>query len=52
MKDKEDFRFDSRGQYEAELMRMAMDCDDDEYEVLAEEYVRFCDSLVEQTHRT
>lgn len=39
-----EFRFSTRKQYEKELVRLAQDGDDEAYESLAEEYVRFCDT--------
>lgn len=38
------FKFASRKDYERELVQLARDGDDDAYESLAEEYVRFCDA--------
>jgi hypothetical protein len=38
------FKFGSRKEYERELVRLAQAGDDDAYESLAEEYVRFCDA--------
>lgn len=38
------FKFMSRKDYEKELVRLATSGDDDAYESLAEEYVRFCDT--------
>lgn len=38
------FKYQTRKQYERELVRLAQDGDDEAYESLAEEYVRFCDS--------
>jgi hypothetical protein len=40
---KPSFAFGSRKEYEHELVRLARNGDDDAYESLAEEYVRFCD---------
>jgi hypothetical protein len=39
-----EFRFSTRKKYEEALVRLAQDGDDETYEALAEEYVRFCDA--------
>jgi hypothetical protein len=39
-----DFKFSTRKQYEAALVSLAQSGDDEAYEALAEEYVRFCDT--------
>ena len=38
-----EFRYSTRKKYEAELVRLAQSGDDEAYESLAEEFIRFCD---------
>lgn len=42
------FKFSTREEYEHELARLVAELDDSGYEELADEYVDFCDSILEK----